>query len=143
MSLTDIVNDMRTDIEGIELSDGHHLPVRISALQTKEQFLQEMKAISGENLPAVIIVLDGAEFNPKEITMETRLSLVVVDHFRARSNERALKLFDVVDALLTDFPALGKKRGLSFVYPTDIQLASVDPAFAAIAIGFMIKCRSL
>ena len=75
--------------------------------------------------------------------METRLSLVVVDHFRARSNERALKLFDVVDALLTDFPALGKKRGLLFVYPTDIQLASVDPAFAAIAIGFMIKCRSL
>ena len=142
MGLWEIVNDMRADIEGMYVDHGHQLSVRISALQTKEQFIQEMKAISGENLPAVIIVFDGAEFNPKEITMETRLSLVVVDHFRAKSNERALKLFDIVDALLTNFPALGKKYGFSFVYPTDIQLASVDPAFAAIAVGFMIKRRS-
>ena len=139
--LYDIINDMKEDIDGMYVGS-KQITARISSLQTSEQFIKEMQAIPAEKLPAVIIVFDGANYNPQEICLETRLSLVVVDRFRANSDERAMSLFEVVDYLMDNFPALGKKHGITFVYPTDIQLASVDPAFSAIALGFMIKQRS-
>ena len=115
--------------------------VRVSSMQNTEHFLAELKAINQEKLPAVIIVFDGIDFNGETICTETKLSLILIDQFRADSDERAMKLFEKTSELLDHFPLLGKQLGEAFVTPEDVQVASADPKFAAIVLGLRIQWR--
>ena len=116
--------------------------VRISAMQSGAQFLAELKAISPDALPCVIIVFDGVDFNPETMCAEARISLVLVDRFRADSDDRAKKLYEQAANLMSNFPLLGRELGEAFVTPEDVRSASIDPMFAAIVLGLRVQQRS-
>lgn len=116
--------------------------VRISSMQNTGHFLSELKAVNPDKLPLVIIVFDGVDFNGETVCAETRLSLILVDKFRADSDERAMKLYHTAADLMDNFPILGRKFGEAFVTPEDVQAASVDPNYAAIVLGLRIQLRA-
>ncbi|MBR4253916.1 MAG: hypothetical protein IKQ16_02385 [Lentisphaeria bacterium] len=116
--------------------------VRISAMQSGVQFLAELKAISPDALPCVIIVFDGLDFNPETVCAEARISLVLVDRFRADSDDRAKKLYEQAADLMAYFPLLGREIGEAFITPEDVRAVSVDPMYAAIVLGLRVQQRS-
>ena len=117
--------------------------VRISALQTHEQLLKEIKAINPDKLPGVIIVLDSLTFDGMAMTNTGRVTLVLIDQFRSGSDERALSLFQAGSALITLFPADGKEINGVWYYPLDCVSATPDSQYAALAIGLEIKQGSV
>lgn len=120
---------------------GSYANVRVSSMQNAGQFLAELKAINPDKLPAVIIVFDGIDFNGETVCAETRLSIILVDRFRADSDARAMALFTEAANLMACFPLLGREIGEAFITPEDVQAASVDPMFAAIVLGLRVQQR--
>lgn len=118
---------------------GHFQTVRISSVQTPEQFTKELKALNPEKLPGVVIVFDNLSFISEEAVEECRFTLVVVDKFIAGSDERALSVFRAGADLLELFPSDGRCIGDVFVHPIDCVAASPDAQFAALALG--INCK--
>lgn len=114
--------------------------IRISALQTSDQLLKEIRAINPDKLPGVIIVFDRREFASPESIDTAYLTLVLVDQFRAASDERAVSLFREAEKLIERFPPEGMRMGNNvWINPMDVAAASVDPAYAVLAVG--IRCR--
>lgn len=113
--------------------------VRVSAMQTSEQFLRELKAVNRENLPGVIIVFDGLSNLSETATGEINLTLVLIDRFKAGSDERALSLYRAAGELLELFPPDGMDLDGVHVHPVDLIAASPDPELAALGLG--IKCK--
>ena len=116
--------------------------VRISVMQSGDQFLAELKAINPDAFPCVIIVFDGIDFNPETMCAEARVSLVLVDRFRANADDRARKLYAQAAELMAIFPLLGRDLDEAFVTPEDVRTVSVDPMYAAILLGLRIQQRS-
>ena len=116
--------------------------VRVSAMQNTAHFLAELKAVNSNRLPLVIVVFDGVDFNEETICAETRISLILVDQFRADSDDRARSLFKHAADLMALFPILGKQLGEAFITPEDVRAASVDPNFAAIVLGLRVQQRA-
>ena len=135
------LNEIATDLRGV-LTE-YFRTVRISAVQTSDQLLKEIKAINPDKLPGVIIVFDGLQYEGMAMTNTGRVTLVLIDQFRSGSDERALSLFQAGSALITLFPADGKEINGVYYYPQDCVSASPDPQFAAIAIGLEIKQGSV
>jgi hypothetical protein len=133
------IDDTISMIEG--LLDGQY-KVRISAMQSGPQFLAEVKAISPDALPCVIVVFDGIDFNPETMCAEARISLVLVDRFRADADDRARKLYEKAAELMSYFPLLGRALGEAFVTPEDVRSVSIDPMYSAIVLGLRIQQRS-
>lgn len=121
------------------LLEDHFRTVRISAVQTVEQFLLELKAVNRDKLPGVIIVFDGLGNLSESATVEINLTLVLIDRFRADSDERALSLYRAAGELLELFPLDGTEINGMHVYPVDMIAASPDPGLAALGLG--IKCK--
>lgn len=121
-----------------ELED-HFATVRISAVQTREQFLRELKAVNPDKLPGVIIVFDDFVNNDSTGVGEYRFTLAVIARFTAGSDERALAAFNAAAALMELFPWDGRELGGAFIVPTDCAAASPDAQYAALALGITCK----
>ena len=135
------LNEIATDLRGV-LTE-YFRTVRISAVQTSDQLLKEIKAINPEKLPGVIIVFDNLNFEGMAMTNTGRVTLVLIDQFRSGSDERALSLFQAGSSLMTLFPADGKEINGVWYYPLDCVAASPDSQFAALAVGLEIKQGSV
>ena len=135
------LNEIATDLRGV-LAE-YFRTVRISAVQTSDQLLKEIKAINPEKLPGVIIVFDSLNFEGMAMTNTGRVTLVLIDQFRSGSDERALSLFQAGSSLMTLFPADGKEINGVYYYPLDCVAASPDPQYAALAIGLEVKQGSV
>ena len=135
------LNEIATDLRGV-LTE-YFRTVRISAVQTSDQLLKEIKAINQEKLPGVIIVFDNLNFEGMAMTNTGRVTLVLIDQFRSGSDERALSLFQAGSSLMTLFPADGKEINGVYYYPLDCVAASPDSQYAALAIGLEVKQGSI
>ena len=135
------LNEIATDLRGV-LTE-YFRTVRISAVQTSEQLLKEIKAINPEKLPGVIIVFDNLNFEGMAMTNTGRVTLVLIDQFRSGSDERALSLLQAVSSLMTLFPADGKEINGVYYYPLDCVAASPDSQYAALAVGLEVKQGSV
>ena len=135
------LNEIATDLRGV-LTE-YFRTVRISAVQTSDQLLKEIKAINPEKLPGVIIVFDNLNFEGMAMTNTGRVTLVLIDQFRSGSDERALSLFQAGSSLMTLFPADGKEINGVYYYPLDCVAASPDSQYAALAIGLEVKQGSI
>jgi hypothetical protein len=135
------LNEIATDLRGV-LTE-YFRTVRISAVQTSDQLLKEIKAINPEKLPGVIIIFDNLNFEGMAMTNTGRVTLVLIDQFRSGSDERALSLFQAGSSLMTLFPADGKEINGVYYYPLDCVAASPDSQYAALAIGLEVKQGSI
>ena len=135
--LNEIAGDLR-DLIGTKFQT-----VRISALQTSDQLLKEIRAINPEKLPGVIIVFDSLNFEGMAMTNTGRVTLVLIDQFRSGSDERALSLFQAGSSLMTLFPADGKEINGVWYYPQDCVSATPDSQYAALAVGLEVKQGSV
>ena len=135
------LNEIATDLRGV-LAE-YFRTVRISVLKTPDQLLKEIKAINPEKLPGVIIVFDSLNFEGKNMTNTSRVTLVLIDQFRSGSDERALSLLQAGSNLMTLFPADGKEINGVWYYPLDCVSATPDSQYAALAIGLEVKQGSI
>ena len=135
------LNEIATDLQGV-LAE-YFRTVRISVLKTPDQLLKEIKAINPEKLPGVIIVFDSLNFEGKNMTNTSRVTLVLIDQFRSGSDERALSLLQAGSNLMTLFPADGKEINGVWYYPLDCVSATPDSQYAALAIGLEVKQGSI
>ena len=135
------LNEIATDLRGVLVE--YFRTVRISAVQTSDQLLKEIKAINPEKLPGVIVAFESLEFNGTGMTNTERIKLVLVDQFRAAADQRALSVFQAAGSLLELFPADGREINGVWYYPADCAAASPDPQFAALAVGLEIKQGSV
>ena len=131
--LDDIAEALRADLSEV------YPTVRVTAVQTPEQFIQEIRAINPDRLPGVVIVFDSFNSNGPEGIEEFRFTLVLIDRFVAGSAERVRSVFKAGADLLERFPRDGRRIGGVFAVPTDIAAASPDPNFAALALGVLCK----
>ncbi len=131
--LNEIAGDLRT------LLGDHFRTVRISALQTSDQLLKEIKAINPEKLPGVIVVFDSLNFDGMSMTNTAHLTLVLVDQFRAGSDERAMSVFKAASELAALFPPEGMEVNGTYYYPADCVASGTDSDYAVIAVGIEIK----
>lgn len=130
--LNEIAGDLQT------MLGDHFQTVRISALQTSDQLLREIRAINPERLPGVIVVFDSWNFEP-EMTNTAHLTLVLVDQFRAGSDERAMSVFQAASDLAALFPPEGKEVNGTYYYPADCVASGIDSDHAVIAVGIEVK----
>ena len=131
--MKEFAQNLKTELEK------HFDTVRITAIQTQDQLLQEIRAINPEKLPGVIIVFDDMLLDSSTGIQEQHFTLVAVAKFVAASSEKALAAFSCVDRLLELFPADGKKFDKMFVVPTDCVAASPAANYAAFALGITAK----
>ena len=131
--MKEFAQNLKTELEK------HFDTVRITAIQTQDQLLQEIRAINPEKLPGVIIVFDDMLLDSSTGIQEQHFTLVAVAKFVAASSEKALAAFSCVDKLLELFPADGKKFDKMFVVPTDCVAASPAANYAAFALGITAK----
>ena len=131
--MKEFAQNLKTELEK------HFDTVRITAIQTQDQLLQEIRAINPEKLPGVIIVFDDMLLDSSTGIQEQHFTLVAVAKFVAASSEKALAAFSCVDKLLELFPADGKMLDKMFVVPTDCVAASPAANYAAFALGITAK----
>ena len=135
------LNEIATDLRSV-LTE-YFRTVRISAVQTSDQLLKEIRAINPEKLPGVIIVFNSLNFEGKNMTNTGRVTLILIDQFRSGSDERALSLLQSGSGLMTLFPADGKEINGVWYYPLDCVSATPDSQYAALAIGLEVKQGSI
>ena len=135
------LNEIAGDLRDLLLTK--FLVVRISSLQTAEQLLKEIKSIHPDRLPAVIIVFDSLNYEGMNMTSTEHMTLILVDQFRAGSDERALSVFQAGAALMDLFPADGREINGVWYYPVDCVASSPDAQYAALAVGVEIKQGSI
>lgn len=131
------LNEIAGDLQTL-LSD-YFQTVRISALQTSDQLLKEIRAINPGKLPGVIIVFDNLNFEGMTMTNTAHLTLVLVDQFRAGSDERAMSVFKAASDLAALFPPDGKEVNGTYFYPVDCVASGLDSDHAVIAVGIEVK----
>ena len=132
-SLNEIASDLRT-----LLSSGFQT-VRISVSQSPAQLLSEIRAINPDSLPGVVIAFDSLDYQGMSMTVVSRVKLILIDQFRAGSDDRALSAFEAASDLAALFPPDGKEINGTFFYPSDCVAASPDSGYAVIAAGIEIK----
>jgi len=132
-SLNDIATDLKTRLNTV-FSD-----VRISAVQTGEQMLQELSALSVQKLPAVLIVFESCIFYAENTLRESKISLVLIDRFKAGSDSRATSVLQSAESLITLFPPDGITVNDVFYIPSDCQTATPDPQFACLGLRLTVR----
>lgn len=135
------LNEIAGDIR--DLLSTEFQTVRISAHQTSEQLLSEIRAVNPDKLPGVIIAPDSWKFEGSSMTNTLKMKLILVDQFRAGSDERALSVFQAGSALMELFPASGREINGVWYYPADCAASTPDAQYAALAIGLEIKQGSM
>ena len=141
-TLYQIVTDLKAYLEP------HFPTVRITNIQTVEQFLQEAGGINPDKLPAALIVFDGFTGMGDFGIHEYRLTIVYLDRFRSGADERVLSLnqFSTVGykfsggaKILELISPDGTDLNGVFLVPTDCQSAAPAEQFAALAFGIAAK----
>ena len=135
------LNEIASDLQSL-LASGFQT-VRISVSQSPAQLLSEIRAINPDSLPGVVIAFDSLKYQGMSMTVVCRVKLILIDQFRAGSDQRALSVLEAASGLMALFPPDGKEINGVYYYPQDSVSASPDPQFAAIAIGLEIKQGSL
>ena len=135
--LNEIAGDLR------DLLSSEFQTVRISVSQNHEQRLEEIRAINPDKLPGVIVALDNLKFNGPGMTSALAVNLILVDQFRAGSDDRALSVFQAGAALIELFPADGREINGVWYYPVGCIASSPDAQYAALEIGIEIKQGSI
>ena len=133
MKLQELAGELRTQL--LEFFQ----TVRITAIQNADQFLAELAAINPDKLPGVLIVYESTMFSATNTIRDERLTLVLIDRFRANSDDRALQLFSALEQLLELFPPEGRMIEEVFVRPEDVQASSPSADFAAVALGLLVS----
>ena len=113
--------------------------VRVTAVQTQEQLLREIQAISPNSLPGVLIVYDRWSMSESGTIRDVQLTLVVVDRFRAAAEDKAFSAFAAFDRLAALFPADGTDLGGAFALPVDSAAAGLDADLVCIALGVQVR----
>jgi len=98
-----------------------------------------LKAINPDKLPGVLIVFDNFAFTATSTVREIRVTLVLLDRFLAKSDDKALSLFQAAETLLSLFPPEGRDLDGVFVRPEDCFAASPQADYAAMALGLIIS----
>ena len=135
------LNEIVTDLKNLLTPDFQ--TVRISALQNSDQLLKEIQAINPDRLPAVIIVFDGLEYDGDAFTNTAQFTLILIDQFKAGSDDRALSVQNAAGTLMQLFPADGREINGVWYYPDDCVTASPDSHVTAVAIGISAKQGSI
>lgn len=135
------LNEIATDLKTLLSTDFR--TVRISALQNADQLLKEVQAINPDKLPGVIIVFDRLEYDGEAFTNTAQFSLILIDRFKAGSDDRALSVQQAASGLMLAFPADGREINGVWYYPDDCVIATPDPQLTAIAIGITAKQGSI
>ena len=136
-SLNEIASDLRT-----LLSSGFQT-VRISVSQSPAQLLSEIRAINPDSLPGVVIAFDSLDYQGMSMTVVSRVKLILIDQFRAGSDQRALSALQAGSALAALFPADGKEINGVWYYPAGCAPVSPDPQYAALAFSIEVKQGSV
>ena len=113
--------------------------VRLSGMQTGEQFLKELAPLNPATLPAVIIAFRAAAFDNGNAVRSDMLELVMVDRFRASSNDRALGIFRRYEDLLDLFPPEGRNENDVWYYPVETSLIPAADAYVCIALQLKVQ----
>lgn len=132
-ALNDIATDLKTRLETVFGN------VRISSVQTGEQMLQELSALAVQKLPAVLIVFENYMFYNDNTLREHKISLVLIDRFKAASDSRSTSVLAAAESLITLFPPDGITLNEVFYVPTDCQAATPDPQFACLALRLTVR----
>lgn len=132
-TLYQIVTDLKAYLEP------HFPTVRITNIQTVEQFLQEAGGINPDKLPAALIVFDGFTGMGDFGIHEYRLTIVYLDRFRSGADERVLSLFSGGAKILELISPDGTDLNGVYLVPTDCQSAAPAEQFAALAFGIAAK----
>ena len=135
------LNEIATDLRDVLVE--YFRTVRISALQSGEQLLREIKTISPEKLPGVIIAFDSLKYQGMSMTVVGRVKLILVDQFRADSEQRTLSALQAGSVLAALFPADGREINGVYYYPLDCVSATPDSQYAALAVGLEVKQGSV
>ena len=135
------LNEIVTDLKNLLTPDFQ--TVRISALQTSDQLLKEIQTINPDKLPGVIIVFDSLEFDGAAFTNTAQFTLILIDRFKAGSDDRALSVQNAAGTLMRLFPAEGREINCVWYYPDDCVTASPDPQTTAVAVGISAKQGSI
>lgn len=113
--------------------------VRITAVQSYEQLLAEVETINVDNLPGVIIVYESSRFTDQNRLRESTVPLVLIDHFTAGSDEKALSAFQASEALLELFPVTGLRlQGVTY-FPAAVEVVPVDKAYVCFALSLTAR----
>ena len=131
--LNEIAGDLR------DLLSPDFQTVRISAMQGADQLFREIKSINPDKLPGVIVTFDSLKFNGSGMTGTLTANLILVDQFRAGSDERALSVFRAAAALMELFPADGREISGVWYYPAGCAACAPDAGYAALKISIEIK----
>ena len=136
-SLNEIASDLQT-----LLASGFQT-VRISVSQSPAQLLSEIRAINPDSLPGVVIAFDSLDYQGMSMTVVCRVKLILIDQFRAGSDQRALSALQAGSSLMTLFPADGKEINGVWYYPAGCATVSPDPQYAALAFTIEVKQGSV
>ena len=136
-SLNEIASDLQT-----LLASGFQT-VRISVSQSPAQLLSEIRAINPDSLPGVVIAFDSLDYQGMSMTVVCRVKLILIDQFRAGSDQRALSALQAGSSLMTLFPADGKEINGVWYYPAGCAPVSPDPQYAALAFTIEVKQGSV
>ena len=136
-SLNEIASDLQT-----LLASGFQT-VRISVSQSPAQLLSEIRAINPDSLPGVIIAFDSLDYQGMSMTVVCRVKLILIDQFRAGSDQRALSALQAGSALAALFPADGTEINGVWYYPAGCAAVSPDPQYAALAFTLEVKQGSV
>lgn len=132
-TLSEIVTDLKNYLSP------HFPTVRVTNIQTVDQFLQETGGINPDNLPAALIVFDGFTGWGDMALHEFRFTIVYLDRFRSGADERVLSLFEGGAKILELFDPDGTELNGVFLVPTDCQSAAPAEQYAALAFGISAK----
>lgn len=136
-SLNEIASDLQT-----LLASGFQT-VRISVSQSPAQLLSEIRSINPDSLPGVVIIFDSLNYQGMSMTVVCRVKLILIDQFRAGSDQRAMSVLEAASGLMALFPPDGKEINGVWYYPAGCAPASPDSQYAALAVGLEVKQGSV
>lgn len=117
----------------------HFATVRVSSVQTQDQLLREIKMINPDKLPGVIVIFDSLAFDSPSGVVRQEMTLLLIDAFRAGSEERAASLLRAGAALIDLFPADGMNLNGVWIHPSDCAASTPDPGYSALALGLVCQ----
>lgn len=107
--------------------------VRLSTATLVPQLVNELTAIGADKLPAVVVIIDQGNLIQSNYVRDDRVTLVLIDRFRAGSDDKALSALEAVEKLFALFPAdVTTIEDVNYL-PQRFYSAGVDPNFVCLA----------
>lgn len=125
------LHEMAADIRS--LLETKFQAVRLSTAAASPQLINELRAIGTGKLPAVAVIVDQGFLTTSNRVRDDRITLVLIDRFRAGSDEKTLSALAALEELFALFPAdVTTVEGVHYL-PVRFYSAGVDPAFVCFA----------